>query len=183
MIQSTNNLKTKPKPKPKPEYSTKYLLNFLSAPCFCSSYYLQRAFSSLDCSPFPTVSPPSLNGVRQRAKMFHLTKEQRSTSRPALAMQLLGYSEPNPLLFLQIWFRQPAGALPICRTLLASSQRSEAHAWPGISIPGMGTALEGPRRGRCILAEPLQPQAGQSDSSRTLPFGLPVDVSLVELKL
>ena len=69
--------------------------------------------------------------MRQRAEIFHLKKEQRSTSRPALAMQLLGYSEPNPLLFLQIWFQQPAGALPIRHTLLAPSQRSEDCVWPG----------------------------------------------------
>ena len=88
-------------------------------------------FSLSDCSPFPTASLPSLNGVRQRTETFHFKKEQRSTSGPALAMQLLGYSEPNPLLFLQIWFQQPAGALPMHHTLLASAQRSDNCVWPG----------------------------------------------------
>lgn len=88
-------------------------------------------FSLSDCSPFPTASPPSLNRVRQRAENFHFKKEQRSTSRPDLAVQLLGCSEPNSLLFLQIWFRQPTGALPIHLMLLASSQRSEDCMWPG----------------------------------------------------
>lgn len=69
--------------------------------------------------------------MRQRAEIFHFLKEQRSTIRTALAMKLLSHSEPNPLLFLQTWFRKPAGVSPIHHTLLVSSQRTEECVWPG----------------------------------------------------
>lgn len=46
-------------------------------------------------------------------------------------MKLLSHSEPNPLLFLQTWFRKPAGVSPIHHTLLVSSQRTEECVWPG----------------------------------------------------